>query len=129
MSVLCLWVPQIEQEFIQAVLTLEHPGKVGLFLGILPDLFLSLSRDFQRAQFQNTLSFAVPYAAVRFFFSPSNSRASPGSGESVCQASYRKPARAWPSPKKSYTCCSTRLFLRNNHLYSSSIGIHLLPLR
>jgi hypothetical protein len=43
------------------------------------------------------------------------------------QASYRKPAWAWPSAKKSYTCCSTRLFLRNNHLYSSSIGIHLLP--
>lgn len=76
--------------------------------------------------FSNTLSFAVPYARL---LSPFNHRASPGSGENVCQPSYRKPAQAWPSSKKSYTCCSTRLFLRNNHLYSGSIGIHLLPLR
>lgn len=36
----------------------------------------------------------------------------------MCQPIYRKPAQGWLPSRKSFTCCSTRLFLRNNPLYS-----------
>lgn len=111
------------------VLELEHTGKVDLFSGTFPDLFSSLSKDVQELSSRTHRLLEFPMQQAAGLFSPSKSRASPGSGENMCQASYRKPAQAWPLAKKSYTCCSTRLFLRNNHLYSSSIGIHLLPRR
>lgn len=97
-------------------------------MGTLRDPSCSLSKGSQHAQFQQHLVLCSSLCNSRLF-SPFNYKASPGSGQNVCQPSYRKPAWAWPSSKKSYTCCSTRLFLRNNHLYSSSIGIHLLSLR
>lgn len=128
MYILCRWVSKTGQEFTLGGPPAWTSRESRFVLGDTPwPVFVLVNRRLT-AHFQNTLSSAVPYAAA-CFFSPSNSRASPGSGENMYQASYRKPARAWPSAKKCYTCCSTRLFLRNNHLYSSSIGIHLLPLR
>lgn len=63
------------------------------------------------------VSFIASHCNTWLFFT-SNSPASPGSEKIVCQPIYRKPAQAWLLSRKSYTCCSTTFFLKNNSLYS-----------
>lgn len=72
------------------------------------------------ASFRNVVSLLVLHWNTCFFL-PSHFRAHPGSKkkkkQNVCQPIYRKPAQAWPLSRKSYTCCSTHLFLKNNSFY------------
>lgn len=70
------------------------------------------------ASFRNVVSLLVPHWNTCFFYHLILGHFQEvKKKKNMCQPIYRKPAQAWPLSRKSYTCCSTHLFLKNNSFY------------